>query len=502
MEEGGKFDKANTSQPVFYGKESKDNTQVVYIYSTSSEIKHEAADHDSFDEHRSECEPLHTSNSHRKEPRTFNEPEDINWRQEHDVDTPGAEGSDAETEHGRYAPRRSQFQEQRRNWAPEESTSQRNSPHIFRSQNALDGIYKAKHINRRQIVHRSHSENSDYSSKSRQFMIREMGSGDRAMYMEGGHHHEMLHERRRTDDHLPEDNDKNGRFRVDYGDPKCDENIRAGRKAFTPIRIYPSTKDYYRERPRPYKKHEYSSVDPPPNVTLVSQDQHNYTLYDDKERDEQRYDEESRNKKPENGNIESARSFRNYRSEDRYGSSEGLSKVQRRDPEDYRENEFDGKIAAERYEAGRMRDEVGNEKAYQFDKEISRKKTAKKERDELSPDDVERRYIRPVDDAMRRLSPNGYARLPARERSRYECETPMYKDSPYRVNECYGGHDHNMPRKCERYSEMLHDMEINRSRMKTSEERPGMVYPGESDGKRVVGPNGYLMPGMKVSLFS
>lgn len=484
MDEPGNYEKAASSVPTLYSHENKDTTQVVYIYSTSSEIKHEPADQQSFDECRGQDES-HTTNAYRKEPRPLSEDSRINWSQRREEsESTRASSYDGEIEIGRNTFRGEKFLNYQKSWGRDGRPDQGDRLGIFKRDRSPNDAKKSTSDRRKPSLKGKYYNNENVGSH-RSFPVRDSNDDERAGFVEGYYSTEYMHDTARREQF--EENERSEWYKAESKQNNYEDNGRAGRKSFTPIRIYPHSKEVYRDRAQPYKKLEYRYGELPPNVTLVGQAGRN--SHDLRGKEDRCYEEES----TENDSIDAK--MRNHKHIKCEGIQEGHTSMsmvaQRRDAEGFRNPVSEGQHIDEKYGAERL----DKEERYRWEKEFSRGKNIGKMQEDYTPGVKESKYMK--DDTERRVSPDSYARYGHREKyPRFACEISGGKEPQYRYFECYGGHEYDYPRKCERYNDIVQENDMPRMKGK-SLERPRAFesHSPEMEEKRIASQKGYMMPG-------
>ena len=485
MEDRGKFDKPTKSVPTFYSLENKDNTQVVYIYSSSSEIKREPGEqyvnciHD---------EPYNIK-PNRNEPHSGDDG-GATLPQRRDVEMPRVGPCDIAMDNERIISKGDHMPEYARSW--ERDRDYGDVPESFRRQRSPAEAPKPKYECKKQTAQRLPSVSTDNFTNTRPPLLRDNIEEGTVMYIDGSYEYNFGQEKRKRDYNLFEDEEKNSRLKSDNGGLRYEESSRAGRKSFTPVRIYPSGKDCYRDRPRYYRRHEYMYAEPPPNVTLVTQDYHRRSFVEDKEAEPRHFEDED----PERDNFAiKHRPIKRVKSEDERDVTNISSRLERPDVEEFHGRIFGERFNSKRYDIERLQAGVGKEKVYYIEKGIARNKDSL-QKHEHSPDSNGRQFNSHAEDMAQSSSPTDYLQYSQREKaSNFEHEMPVDKDVPYRFNECFGGHEYEFPRKCERYSEMMHEMELYRGKGRKKERRSTDMHIQETEDKIATDQKGYLFSG-------
>lgn len=471
MEDSGKYEKATCPVPSLHNHESKDSTQVVYIYSASSEIKHEPADQQAFDECHSQDEP-YTTNAYRNAPRPSSEESKVNWsqrREESEIARPS--GREIDTENGRSTFSRSdKFVNYQKFWGRDGRANPGDTSGIFRRERSPNEA-KTSTCDRRKQNLKGTYHGDENIGRQHAFVMHEKKEDDRASLVDGYYSSEHMGERRRREQY--DEHEISEWYKAESKHKNYEDNGRAGRKSFTPIRIYPDSKEVYRDRAQPYKKLEYRhGSDAPPNVTLLGQSGH--TPYEMRAKDERYYEEEA----VPNDNFEAK--LWNHKRVKREGATDGYGGMplasQRRDNDGLRSTTQENSHHEDNYEAER----AGKDEVYRWEKDTSKGK----------------HRIRGGYELERRVSPDSYSRFAHRERlPRFACETSGNKEPHHRYLECYGGHEYDYPRKCERYNEMIHETETQRNQEKNLERRGMGANSPEFEEKQFASQKGYIMPG-------
>ena len=476
MDEGGNYDKASSSQvPGCYNHESKDSTQVVYIYSTSSEIKREPGDQHSFDECRKKDESYGDSVYRKEENR-------VSWPQRcDDPDSMRAYGHDIDIDHERHSLRSDRFFNYAKSWGHEIRANNGESVENFRRDRSPNEATKCLSDRRKHIIRGNECDSN--GSHHSLLPICDKNEDDRVSFLDRYYSGGYIRERKRREN--CEENERSHWYRAESKQKSYEDNTRAGRKSFTPIRIYPHSKEICRERPYSHKKHEYKYGDAPPNVTLMGQGCR--TSYEFREN--RYYEDDMSHREPGNERMEGKlRSHKRIKCEN---VQEGINAAsQRRDNEEFRSHLMEGKNCDENYDTER----AGNEEIHRWERDFSRCKTTHKLQSDGSPERKESKYMR--EEGERRNSPDDYVKPGQREgHPRFACEIGGNKEPMLRYFECFGGHEYDYPRKCERYSELMHANENQRNSGKGLERRPMGANSPERDEKQIATQKEYVMAG-------
>ena len=476
MDEDGKYEKASSSNvPGFCSRESKDSTQVVYIYTTSAEIKHEPADQHSFDDCR-EKDESYGDNVYCKEESRANRPQ----RYE-DPEPKRVYGHD-DIDQQRHSFRSGRFYNYAKSWGQAVRVNNKDNLENVREDRSPNEAKKCLSDRRKQIL-RGNESREDNNGNHRLLSMREE---ERVSYSDRYYPSGYQREKRRRDSQQFEENERVNWYKTESKQNSFEDTGRTGRKSFTPLRIYP--KELCRDRSYLQKRHEYRYGDAPPNVTLMGQGYR--AAYELRDR-EVRYCEDDMSSR-ELGNEKDEGKLRSHKRVKCGTLQEGMSIApQRHESEDCRGHMVEGKQFDDNYEM--FREGKGGE-IYRWEKEVSRCKSLEKMQNNCSPEWKEGRHSR--EEAERRNTPDDYIKLGQNESySRFSCEIGGNREPVFRYFECFGGHEYDYPRKCDRYSELIHDNESQQNRVKGLERRGMGATSPEVEEKQIATQKGYVMAG-------
>ena len=480
MDEGGKYEKASSSTvPGFYNHESKDSTQVVYIYSTSSEIKREPAEQHPSDECRKKDES-YGDNVYRKEESRVNWPQRYN-----DPESMRAYSHDVDIDNERYSLRSDRFFNYTKSWGQDARGNNGDIADNFSRDRSPNEAKKGLSDRRKHIL-RGNECRDDRNGSHGVLSTRDKNEDERVSFVDRYYSSSYIRERKRREDQHYEENDRANWYKTESKLKSYEDNGRAGRKSFTPIRIYPHSKEICRDRSYPYKKQEYRYGSAPPNVTLMGQ---GCRTYEFREREARCYEDDVPLREPGNERMEEK--LRSHKRSKYDNVPEGVNAaLQRRDSEEYRGHAMEGKHCDENYEVERM----GNEEAHRWEKEMSRCKSMDQLQKNCSPERKESKCVR--DEKERRGSPEDYQRIGQKDGyPRFACEMGGSKEPVLQYFECFGGHEYDYPRKCERYNELLHENENQQNNGKVMDRRAMSVNSPDIEEKQISTQKRYVMAG-------